>query len=207
MTVLDFRFKLGRYETSPVFVTIALQQSEQLRLRLSIMGEVNPRGPWGQCVETVRQTRPLRPFTQEDVDTVCDIWERWHLNDMRAGCMHQRALGWKVCPGHYDPARKATCSAPNYEEQDTLSLADVQDLKDSLLKDGVALVGKSRYYICAEDKVWQPCPVCGYKFGTHWLHEQLPVEVLVKIWEIYQKAASVPCMSFPEYLAIVDLAS
>jgi hypothetical protein len=23
-----------------------------------------------------------------------DLWDRWHLNDMRAECEHQRALGW-----------------------------------------------------------------------------------------------------------------
>lgn len=30
-----------------------------------------------------------------------DIWHRWHLNDMRAGCEHQRAMGWK-CNDHHD---------------------------------------------------------------------------------------------------------
>jgi hypothetical protein len=23
-----------------------------------------------------------------------DVWHRWHLNDMRSGCEHQRAMGW-----------------------------------------------------------------------------------------------------------------
>ena len=23
-----------------------------------------------------------------------DLWNRWHLNEMQAGCEHQRALGW-----------------------------------------------------------------------------------------------------------------
>ncbi len=31
-----------------------------------------------------------------------DLWDRWHLNDMRAACEHQRALGftWATHPQH-----------------------------------------------------------------------------------------------------------
>lgn len=35
----------------------------------------------GQCIDEVRKL----PRAQ----TLCDLWERWHLNDMRAGCAHQ----------------------------------------------------------------------------------------------------------------------
>lgn len=53
-------------------------------------------------------------------------WGTWrHLNDMRAGCEHQRAMGWK-----------------SYDEHPS-----------------------------------EPCPVCGYKYGTAWLVEPLPAEV------------------------------
>ena len=31
-----------------------------------------------------------------------DIWHRWHLNDMRAECEHQRAMGWTYAE-HHDP--------------------------------------------------------------------------------------------------------
>lgn len=30
------------------------------------------------------------------------VWDRWHLNDMRAGCEHQRANGWTY-EEHHDP--------------------------------------------------------------------------------------------------------
>lgn len=54
------------------------------------------------------------------------IWKRWHLNDMKVGCEHQRALGWRVYDVH-----------PS-----------------------------------------EPCPVCGYKYGTAWLKEELPQHVI-----------------------------
>lgn len=31
-----------------------------------------------------------------------DIWKRWHLNNMRAGCEHQRELGWTY-EEYHDP--------------------------------------------------------------------------------------------------------
>ena len=30
------------------------------------------------------------------------IWKEWHMNDMRAGCEHQRKLGWTY-EEHHDP--------------------------------------------------------------------------------------------------------
>ncbi len=44
-------------------------------------------------------------WTEEMYRKLLDIWKRWHLNDMRAGCSHQRAMDWnrdehldKPCP-------------------------------------------------------------------------------------------------------------
>jgi len=57
-----------------------------------------------------------------------EIWHLWHLNDMRAGCVHQRALGWDK---------------------------EGYDLHPS-----------------------EPCPTCGYKYGSAWLKEDVPEDVL-----------------------------
>lgn len=96
--------------------------------RLSITGVEGPRrngdckGSCGQCIDALDQ------LTSAEVDTakLREIWKRWHLNYMRAGCEHQRALGWK-----------------SYDEHPS-----------------------------------EPCPTCGYKYGTSWLHEDVPAEVI-----------------------------
>lgn len=31
---------------------------------------------------------------------VLDVWKEWHLNDMQAGCEHQRGLGWTYKDHH-----------------------------------------------------------------------------------------------------------
>lgn len=61
-----------------------------------------------------------------------DAWQRWHLNDMRPECEHQRALGWTY-ETHRDP--------------------------------------ESNY-------AGLPCPVCGYRIGSAWLHEDVPADVI-----------------------------
>lgn len=68
-------------------------------------------------------------------DQLVDIWNRWHLNDMRAGCEHQRAAGWT-------PARYGT---PEYG---------------------------------TDDPIGKPCPMCGYRYGSAWLHEDVPADIL-----------------------------
>lgn len=35
-------------------------------------------------------------WTSEMLDRFIAIWERWHLNNLRAGCVHQRRLEWNA---------------------------------------------------------------------------------------------------------------
>lgn len=70
--------------------------------RLSISGVIGPmsngdcRGSCGQCTEEIREGTPISAegWTREMVDKFCEIWDRWHLNDLRPCCEHQRELGW-----------------------------------------------------------------------------------------------------------------
>lgn len=71
--------------------------------RLSIHGVIGPmksgncRGSAGQCTDSIRKGDPIieEGWTREMVDKFCDIWDRWHLNDMHPACEHQRELGWE----------------------------------------------------------------------------------------------------------------
>jgi hypothetical protein len=50
----------------------------------------------GQNIDDVQSvTRCAAGWTSQDVASLVRVWDRWHLNDMRAECAHQRALGWK----------------------------------------------------------------------------------------------------------------
>lgn len=69
--------------------------------RLSISGVIGPtkygnaRGSCGQCVDEIRDGRPTEGWTEEMLKAFCDIWDTWHLNDMRPYCEHQEKLGWR----------------------------------------------------------------------------------------------------------------
>lgn len=73
--------------------------------RLSITGVEGPTsngnavGGCGQIVDTLRR-KDFEPtpgngaFWLRNAQKLAIAWGRWHLNDMRPECSHQRALGW-----------------------------------------------------------------------------------------------------------------
>lgn len=73
------------------------------------------------------------------------IWDKWHLNDLKAGCEHQRALGWE---------------------------ADGYDKHPS-----------------------EPCPTCGYKFGTAWHMVAVPNDVIAWLFSLPEAAKPCPWRS------------
>lgn len=98
----------------------------------------------GQIAATIRRHLRNAEFdnllvSREELERLLDVWKRWHLNDMRAGCAHQnRLLPW-AC-----------------------ELLGIGYSYDNLMK--------------IPD--FQRCPRCGYNYGSAWLYEPLPEEVV-----------------------------
>lgn len=73
--------------------------------RLSISGVIGPmrngdcKGSAGQCVNEIRAGEPTEGWTADMLQKFCDIWDEWHLNDMRPYCQHQKELGWDKLAG------------------------------------------------------------------------------------------------------------
>ena len=145
-----------------------------------------------------------------------DIWDRYHLNNMRAGCEHQRALGWgnkKVKISEYQLndetwklQREIKQKAENHlysvgsvsitpEEQLLINLPWRFEGPEGKLADNLkqyykitGLSEKSTTWLHEEDHpegvLSKPCPICGYKYGTAWLMEPLPEDVIktVRSW-------------------------
>jgi hypothetical protein len=78
----------------PVFV-----KAEYTDGKLSMTGVEDPKrngdavGACGQiCMyPTWDQYAPAPGWTAESIARLFEIWDEWHLNDMQAGCVHQRA--------------------------------------------------------------------------------------------------------------------
>jgi hypothetical protein len=102
--------------------------------------------------------RPI--IAPADLAALRAIWGRWHLNDLRAGCAHQRAEGWRERP--IDPTKPTRaygrhCPGQRGDSWNMLTWVTRAEHPEGLLS--------------------HPCPVCGYKYGSAWLYEELPADV------------------------------
>ncbi len=132
--------------------------------KLSITGVVGPtrggnaHGGFGQIVGT--EVLDFTPgWDAELLARFYEVWHRWHLNDMRAGCEHQRAAGWDKRPINPDKPLNA------YGEH----------VKGHTTWNMLTWIKRSEH---PEGLLCEPCPECGYKYGTAWLSEPVPDDVL-----------------------------
>ncbi len=140
--------------------------------RLSVTGVEGPRrngnmrGSAGQIVATLRERgvehiTPAPGWTHDRMCGFLRLWDAWHLNDMRAGCEHQRSEGWADRP--IDPTKPTRAYGKHFpgQRQDSWNM--------------LVWVWRSEH---PEGLLAFPCPTCGYKYGTQWLKQDVPDDVL-----------------------------
>lgn len=179
----------------------------------------------GQCVDTVAALFPHDAKLQR----MKEIWERWHLNDMRAGCSHQRALpefqyrdmemlevevefhafraleqaaakddlcpaaktlanlqAFGVVPFHkvlmdFDRFNRLKAYLDQWTPEwavDQTKYAKNQNLIARPIKKALNWLRPTEHPMGFLGKA---CPVCGYKFGTAWIKEEIPADVVAEI--------------------------
>ena len=159
-----------------VFVKIAygnkLNPTREPNLSLTgVEGPTRNGNAWGSCGQ-IGGHRPFRDeglridvraegWTREMVDQLDEVWSRWHGNDMRAGCEHQRAERWNERP--IDPTKPLSVYGKHFEGQ---------------RQDSWNMLGWVRPDEHPEGLLTKPCEVCGYKYGSAWLNEPVPQDVL-----------------------------
>jgi len=168
----DKILRIGTLDKSNVFIHVEFSNDG----RLSITGVVGPmkngnaRGGAGQIImefkeyddrgySSIYDIQPALYWDHEMIKDLFDVWDTWHLNDMRSACEHQRALGWEyeICRGVYeDKFRKWP--------------------KDLIDEYDTGAEGEE-YVRWNEHKGWS-CPECGYSIGSAWLFEAVPDYVL-----------------------------
>jgi hypothetical protein len=110
----------------------------------------------GQTVDLVREiTEPAGSLTTEDTRRFAELWDKWHLNAMRAACAH---MDLSVVP------------------DDLPAYTSYEDRKAGLLDRSGWMLANVR------------CPVTGYKYGSAWLAENVPDEVVEEISNLIAKA-------------------
>ena len=129
--------------------------------RTDTYGEPMDYGGGAGTDEIARVTRFAPGWNAERRDRLVSIMERWHLNDMRAGCEHQRAEGWDK--RRIDPSKPSNAYGRHFTGQ---------------RQDSWNLLGWVRPDEHPAGLLTKPCPVCGYRYGTEWKTEDLPGDVI-----------------------------
>lgn len=200
---------------------------------LSITGVIGPmrngncKGSCGQCVDEIREGKPTEGWTEGMVQEFCDIWDEWHLNDMRPYCRHQKKLGWdkladkkvmlynyKLTRDAYSKKSAAKNAAVKALERGEIFTPTQEQVKYAKLPYSITTSAEisgedtvnyepkkptfagdtgatstKRLGFLREDEhpdgiLGRPCPVCGYKYGTSWLKEEVPPEVIAWLFKL-----------------------
>lgn len=195
--------------------------------KLSISGVIGPRsngdcrGSCGQCVDEIREGTPAEGWTKEMVNRFCDLWEKWHLNDMRPYCPHQKELGWDKLAGKrvtlynyrlnrmafdkkkaaenaaLDALRRGETFSPTEEQVLFATIPYSVKLPEEISGENALYYEPKKPLFPGDERAtevktlgWlkpdehpdgilcKPCPICGYKYGTSWLKEEVPADVI-----------------------------
>lgn len=158
---MDKTVRVGKGECGHVYAKIKIAEG-----KLTISGVEGPlksgnaRGGCGQIkLEGITDYAP--GWDHSLLTRFQEVWSRWHLNDMRAGCEHQRAKKWNEIP--IDKSKPTNSYGKHFPGQKYSSW------------NMVAWVTREEHPM---GLLSFPCPKCGYKYGSAWLYEELPQEVV-----------------------------
>jgi hypothetical protein len=113
-------------------------------------------GSCGQCDEELLKIRCYhRGWSKAKALKLREMWNRWHLNDMRPGCEHQR----------------------NWPAEKMLGMGNGKTkMAGWVLAPGCGTSKGAKEH--PEGLLCKPCPVCGYRYGSEWLKEDVPEDAL-----------------------------
>lgn len=225
--IVEKKCRIGTLHGRSVRIEVELRESKRHGgYVLSITGEVagsfrHGGGSFGQIIDTLLDPElvPAPGWEHGEIAALHAIWDRWHLNDMRSACLHQRdwpfdeeltlqELTWgdsyyqmrqKAENGELEGVQYAAWSelhklvqslttASNRPKHPVLWGAEA----DALIEHGWLKFGRSettaaRWTYPSEHPqglLAKPCPECGYKYGSAWLYEPLPQDVIDWVMEL-----------------------
>jgi len=149
--------------------------------RLSITGVEGPKsngGCYGSCgqidniiMRQLDRITYLEPWDAEKAFGFTEVWNAYHLNDMTAGCDHQRAMHWDT--RRIDDIKPSNAYGNFFEKQSTPSWNLLGWITQKENPSGLLL---------------RPCPVCGYRYGSKWLRRDIPADVLTYLEALPESA-------------------
>jgi len=159
---IDKVIRIGSYNDDyyktllPVFCHIQYKD-----MKLSISGVVSPlksgncKGSCGQIydeiIDNLDNFTYAKSWNKAKAFQFVEYWKEFHLNDMQAGCEHQRAEKWEDI--------LIDDTKPRTQDNMAMWTSYKDNKKQGLLS--------------------KPCKICGYKYGSKWLKKEVPTNVLI----------------------------
>lgn len=173
---IEFEFEITRRNGYPEF-SMCAQIWNKFHTDI-IMG--------GQCIEEAVKEIHTHIVSREKINRMVEVWKRWHLNGMYAGCEHQRAEHWE--DRRINPAEMPKSCHANRDERGILAIwvypteAAVGHFEKGAWVEAQRFVSPDQCH--PDGLLTKKCPVCGYRYGSKWLREDLPAEIIaeVKSW-------------------------
>lgn len=155
----------SKQKLNPVSIELELYQNEQDEYCLVGVGYVwkSNKSDIVTCGQILDTLTPFYP-QNELFKQIYSIWKEYHLNDMQAGCEHQRE-NWDLKSDIIYNDKSFFAGHVYYGEERFHSYSN------NLIEHPKGLLKK-------------PCEVCGYKYGTEWKHKRIPDEIVKQIKEI-----------------------
>lgn len=206
-------------DNNTLTITIELREKAEGKIELSMTGQAdNPRrrdaAYCGQIEDELQDQldRHALKLTipESRLYRMLEIWGRYHLNDMRPGCEHQRdwenrqivVTTWSLNSATSSEQRKIKA---DWEKRlaagETVTATEEEKHLANLpyfvtgavepptqyyerYKEETKYTGHTYPKEHPEGFLCKPCPVCGYKYGSAWLYEPIPQDIIdeIKTW-------------------------
>lgn len=124
---------------------------------------------------------------------IAELWDRWHLNGMRAGCAHQGET-WTCTRDANAEARETARrigADPGAIAPDVCGTLNGWPVIRELFGEHPYPKRGDACHVCDRARWDEPsdaCPETGYRYGTAWLYEPVPPEIIAELRRLFGHA-------------------
>lgn len=144
----------------------------------------------GQCIDDIWDEYGTQLQNRKLYKEIMDLWKKYHLNGMNAGCIHQRAEKWEdVLLDDSKPKTQDNMAVWTYPKDNILQATGrkiLHGLHGKAYKIARKII-KINVWAGKQHKkglLTKKCKVCGYRYGTAWKFEEIPTEDLKRIKQL-----------------------
>lgn len=134
----------------------------------------------GQCIDDVYSEFKGQLKNRKQYEAIMALWEKWHLNDMHAGCIHQEAEKWDELL--IDPSKPKTQeNMRSWKRYEEIIISKSEKCSECGTIKSAEHTHTGKYN---DGLMCKPCAICGYKYGTSWQYRAIDQKDLREIMQL-----------------------